>query len=77
MFSEIMSTAASVVGTLGMGIILAELAPTLLSILTSLLAELAKTLLLSTLSSLLPWILVAIIIWQIYNKLSEVYESRK
>lgn len=77
MFSEIMSTAASVVGTVGIGVILAELAPTLLSILTSLLVELAKTLLLSTLSYLLPWILVAIISWQIYNKLSEVYESIK
>ena len=77
MFSEIVSTVASGVGTIGMGIILAELAPTLLSVLTSLLAELAKILLLSTLKSLLPWILVAFILWQIYNKLSEVINSEK
>ena len=77
MFLKIISKTEDIAKDATIGLAFLESAPLVLSILTSLLAELAKTFFLSTLSSLLPWILVAFIIWQISRIIRKVYESRK
>ena len=67
MFSEILDKVVPVAGTAIIGIALAEMAPLLLNILTYLLIEFGKMLLMSTVSYLGPWILVAFIIWKFGN----------
>lgn len=80
MFSEILDKAATVAetaaGTAIIGIALAEMAPLLLNILTYLLIEFGKMLLMSTVSYLVPWILVAIIIWKLGNVVCAFINNR-
>ena len=77
MFSEIVSKATDTAkevaetiaigaaGTAVVGIVLAEISPLLANILTGLIVGLGKTLLMSTISYLAPWLLIAILL---YNK---------
>ena len=85
MFSEIVSTAKKsvrevaetvaigVAGTAVVGLVLAEISPLLANVLTSLIVGLGKMLLMSTISYLGPWLLIAALLYIIGNTICECF----
>ena len=85
MFSEIISKAKEsakevaetvAIGTAGtavVGLVLAEISPLLANVLTSLIVGLGKMLLMSTISYLGPWLLIAALLYIIGNTICECF----
>ena len=85
MFSEIISkakesakevaktVAIGATGTAVVGIVLAEISPLLANVITSLIVGFGKMLLMSTISYLGPWLLIAALLYIIGNTICECF----
>ena len=89
MFSEIVSkvtdtakeaaktVAIGAAGTAVVGIVLAEISPLLANVLTGLIVGFGKTLLMSTISYLAPWLLIAILLYIIGDAICEYFNPQQ